>query len=393
MGSPSIVAAFDGDPWSPATWSGSSHRLMAALDRRGVLAGTVNTRPRWLDMAEKAASFSPDGVRWRQRYRAASSPVSPLVKRAMSEIGARRVHAVDPEPDALLQISGWYDARGRDRVEPRLFCTYQDANIALWLRRPDIAVDPSSHWISRTHAYERRVYDRMDLIMTMTDWARRSFIEDYGQDPDKVVTVGAGANFDALPLPPFPRQFTQPRLLFLGRKFERKGGAELLTAFAALRSTYPQAELTVVGPPPREDADGVRWLGPIFRDTPEGADRLDALFRDATAFVMPSLYEGFGIPFLEAMAYELPCVGSSACAIPEIVEDGRTGLTPTAGDAHALADALHALAGDPARAEEMGRLGRRRFLEGFTWDRTAERIATAIASRLDPIQVPLASSP
>ena len=379
-----IVAAVDGDPWAPGTWSGSSRNLLGALDRRGVLAGAVSTKPRRLDLAEKAASWSRDATAWRQRYRAAASPISPLVRRAMSSIGGRRAAAVDPEPDALLQISGWYDARGRGHVRPRLFCTYQDANVALWLRRPDIAVDPGSRLIARTRAHEQAVYDRMDLIMTMTEWARRSFLEDFGQNPEKVVTVGAGANLESIPEPPPERDLSRPRLLFVGRKFDRKGGVELLEAFRRLRAEHPDAELTIVGPPPRADGDGVRWLGPIFRDTPEGAERLDELFRSATAFVMPSVYEGFGIPFLEAMAYELPAVGTTACAIPEIVDHGVTGLTPPPRDAGALAAALIELASDPGRAAEMGRRGRVRFLERFTWDGVAGRIEAAVAARLSP---------
>ncbi len=377
---PRIVGATDGDPWDRATWSGSSQRLFAALERRGALVAAVSTRPRALDAIEKAASWQRDGVAWRQRYRAAASPLSPLIRRAMTRIGSRRVAQAAPDADALLQISGWYDASRR--LRPQLFATYQDANVALWLRRPDLALDPGDRWIARTREHELRTYDRMDLILTMSEWARRSFVEDYGQDPAKVVSVGAGANFDSTPEPPEERDTSRPRLLFVGRKFERKGGSELLEAFGALRDLHPDAELTIVGPPPRADGHGVHWTGPIFRDTPDGAQRLDALFREANIFVMPSIYEGFGIPFLEGMAYALPCVGTTACAIPELVEDGVTGRTVAPGEAAALAAALGDLAADPQRAAALGRAGRERFLERFTWDGVAERICAAIGERL-----------
>lgn len=377
---PRIAGATDGDPWDRATWSGSSQRLFAALERRGALAAAVSTRPPALDVLEKAASWQRDGVAWRQRYRAAASPLSPLIRHAMTRIGSRRVAQAAPHADALLQISGWYDASRP--LCPRVFATYQDANVALWLRRPDLALDPADRWIARTREHELRTYDRMDLILTMSEWARRSFVEDYGQDPAKVVTVGAGANFDATPEPPDERDWSRPRLLFVGRKFERKGGGELLDAFAALRELHPEAELTIVGPPPRADGDGIRWTGPIFRDSPDGARRLDALFRDANAFVMPSIYEGFGIPFLEGMAYELPCVGTTVGAIPELVEDGVTGRTVPPGEAPALAAALGDLAADPQGAQALGRAGRARFLARFTWDGVAGRICDAIAERL-----------
>ena len=63
-------------------------------------------------------------------------------------------------------------------------------------------------------------------------------------------------------------------------------------------------------------------------------------YRRATAFVMPSRYEPFGIVFLEAMAYWLPCVGSRTCAMPEIIDEGVTGLLAEPDDVDSLADCL-----------------------------------------------------
>jgi alpha-maltose-1-phosphate synthase len=384
-----ILGATDGDPWSPAMWSGTSVRLWTALERRGALAGAISVKPRALDLIEKAASFERDRVAWQQRYRGAAAPISPLVRRAMTEIGSRRARravghdssgAATTGIDAVLQISGWYDAARGVPGSP-LLCTYQDANASVWSRRPDLMLDPEDRRVRRTRADEGRVYRRMDLVLTMSEWARSSFVDDYGLEPDRVVAVGAGANLDAIPPPVARREPSPPRVLFVGRRFARKGGPQLLEAFAALRRDHPDAELWLVGPPPGPPAPGVRWFGPIFRSTPEGAAELDRRFREATVFAMPSLYEGFGMPFLEAMAYGLPCVGTSTCAIPEIVLDGRTGLLAAPGDADSLHDALAALAGDPGRAAALGTAGREAMLARFTWDAVAERIVAEIAAR------------
>lgn len=378
---PRIAGATDGDPWAQSTWSGSSARLWAALDRAGALAGVVSAKPRWLDLAEKAASVSRDSAVWRQRYRGAASPVSPLVRTAMTAIGSRRATRAAPHADAVLQISGWYDAR-RGRPPGTLLCTYQDANVALWRRRPDLLLDPADRALARTIEHERRAYRSMDLVMTMSDWARRSFVEDFGVDPERVVTVGAGANLDALPPPVPDRTGAPPRVLFVGRKFDRKGGAQLLAAFARLRADHPDAQLWLVGPPPGDPAPGVRWFGPVFRSEPAGASELDRLFREATMFAMPSLYEGFGMPFLEAMAYGLPCVGTAVCAVPEIVRDGETGRLAAPGDVDSLHAALRALAADPAAAAALGARGREDAVARWTWDAVAQRIMAAIAARL-----------
>jgi glycosyltransferase involved in cell wall biosynthesis len=179
------------------------------------------------------------------------------------------------------------------------------------------------------------------------------------------------------------RDFSPPRLLFVGKgDFAGKGGPDLLAAFEAVRAAHPDAELWIVGqqaasaPPP-----GVRFMGRILRNTPEGEAEIDRLYREATLFVMPSRYEAFGIVFLEAMAYGLPCVASATCAMPEIVADGESGWVVPHGDTARLSEALLALAGDSDAARTMGAAGRRRLEERYTWDAVAGRIVEAVAAR------------
>ena len=95
---------------------------------------------------------------------------------------------------------------------------------------------------------------------------------------------------------------------------------------------------------------------------------------------MPSIFEPFGISLLEGMAYELPCVTGTACAMPEIVQDGVTGRTADPANPDALARALLDVA-DPDVARRMGAAGRRRMQERFTWDAVAGRILAALEQR------------
>jgi glycosyltransferase involved in cell wall biosynthesis len=367
-----IALATDGDPRDPGTFSGSSARLCAALDAQGALAGSVDVKPRWLARVEQGAAVGRDPVRWQQRYWSGASRAAPGVRRVMSAVGRRGVARLGPL-DAVLQISGWYDARPARSAA--LLATYQDANGALWRHRPDLLLAPGDAGLRRSLAAEARTYGRMDVVCTMSDWARRSFVDDFGVPPDRVVTVGAGPNLDGLP-PVAERPDGPPHILFVGRTFGRKGGPDLLEGFRRVRSRVPAASLDVVGPPPGEELAGVTWHGRI-----QDRARLAALYASATVFVLPSRYEAFGISFLEAMAHGLPCVGADVCAIPEIVRDGRTGLLVPPGDPGALADAVEVLLGDPGRAGAMGRAGRAAVEAHFTWEATAARIVAALAER------------
>jgi starch synthase len=104
------------------------------------------------------------------------------------------------------------------------------------------------------------------------------------------------------------------------------------------------------------------------------------LLSHATVFVCPSVYEPFGLINLEAMACELPVVATSVGGIPEIVVDGVTGyLVPVPdgekGLGSALSERVNAVLGDPARARAMGKAGRQRVLQHFTWEAIAIKTA------------------
>jgi starch synthase len=97
------------------------------------------------------------------------------------------------------------------------------------------------------------------------------------------------------------------------------------------------------------------------------------LYRRADAFVMPSRAEGYGFALVEAMSHGLPVVSSRYGSIPEVVDDGETGLLVPVGDREGVERAMRTLAGDPAAAREMGAAGRRRFERDFTRERFLER--------------------
>jgi glycosyltransferase involved in cell wall biosynthesis len=370
---PRLVGVVHGDPFDRGTWSGTSHHLFRALQRAGALAGAVSAvPPTWAELAAKAAAVHPRRRRWVERYE-----FSPVLRRAMSQTARRRVDALGEPYDVTLQVGAWYDLGRRGKLRT----SYHDSNLALYMREHDWFEDPRARHVRRTMAAEQRLYDKLDLIMPMSEWLGRSFVDDFGQDPAKVVVVGAGANIPSMPDEPTDRDFSVPRLLFVGFDFERKGGHDVLAAFRRLRARHPEAELWIAGPAPLAAEPGVTWHGRIDRSTPEGDAQMADLHRRATAYVMPSRYEPLGNAFLEAMAWRLPCVGADSCAMPEMIDRGVTGLLVPRRDPEALAGALLDLAADPDRSRAMGRAGYERLVDRFTWDRVARRIVDAVAER------------
>jgi glycosyltransferase involved in cell wall biosynthesis len=176
------------------------------------------------------------------------------------------------------------------------------------------------------------------------------------------------------------------RMIFACRQlFPRKGIRFLLRAIAELRPDFPDIQVVIAGDGfEREELeelakeleidDCTEFLGWV----PNA--ELPRLYRAAAASVIPSLEEGFGIPAAEAMGCEIPVVASDAGGLPEVVEDGVTGYVVPKGDAGAIAAALRKLLDDPERAHEMGVAGRKRSLERFSWELTAEKIEAVYES-------------
>jgi glycosyltransferase involved in cell wall biosynthesis len=375
---PRILGVSPGDPFDRVTWSGLSHYLFEALDRRHSLAAAVSGEaPQGFDLAAKVLSVHPRRERWIERYE-----FSPVKRWSMSTAALREARRADGNANCVLQIGAWYDL-GPLRPDPAVRCSYHDGNLAQFLRYQDVVADPSAAHIQRTMRAERRIYDRLDLIMPMSEWLRQSFIEDFGQQPEKVVTVGAGANLDSLPDSVPQRPPSPPRFLVVASELQRKGGPELLAALELVRDSHPEAELSIVGQQaPADPPAGTRWLGRIRRSDPDGTERVARIYAEATAYVMPSRYEPFGIAFLEAMAYGLPCIGARVCAMPEIIDEGVTGLLVEPRDVDGLAAAMTRLVDDPEAARAMGEAGFRRLHDRFTWDHVAGRMVDAIEARL-----------
>lgn len=165
-----------------------------------------------------------------------------------------------------------------------------------------------------------------------------------------------------------------PRVLFVGRLHESKGVHALLEAARHLKST---CELMIVGSGRQEYEERLAELaqqidrarvGVAFREHVRSIDDLMGLYKSATAVVVPSLWpEPFGIVGLEAMACAKPVVAYDVGGIDEWLVDGTTGWLVPAGDRRELAERIDALVDSPASAEKMGRAGRRRVTERFTW--------------------------
>ncbi len=230
---------------------------------------------------------------------------------------------------------------------------------------PDYSICGGKKW----EEWERETYRRASLIFTMSNFVKKSLIEDYGISPEKIIPVGAGPNLNELPSIQ-SKKYDGKTILFVGIEFLRKGGHILLEAFKKVKRDIKEARLIIVGGNPAIREEGVEVRGRVSEQ------ELKELYCKSSIFVLPTLREPFGISFLEAMAYKLPCIGTNIEAIPEIIEDGKTGFLVPPGDVESLSEKMLLLLKDKELMSRMGEEGYKRIRDNFTWDRVADLIMT-----------------
>lgn len=378
-----IALLSEGDAETRDAWSGSALSVVQALRAAGHTVHCGDVDLAGADRAMAALrSFSPDRGRWGVKYHLGAPAFALRSRRA-----ERVLAGLGPEIDVVLQIGATCRPALRDGLPFVLYC---DSNILLASHAAtstERAVTDFHHLspdeVDQIVARESAVYRRADAILTMSERLRRSFIEDFGIPPDQVHTIHAGPNFDPERIPrrsdTAVRPAHPPTVLFVGKAFERKGGDLALAAFARVREAIPDARLLIVGPSDLAiDQPGVSCLGFLAKDTPEGWQALCDAYASADVFCLPTRFEPFGIAFLEAMFFGLPCVGPDEWAVPEMIRDGVSGHLAAPGDAADFAERLIALLRDPERARRMGDEGRRLAGRWFTWPATIDRMVAVL---------------
>jgi glycosyltransferase involved in cell wall biosynthesis len=233
-----------------------------------------------------------------------------------------------------------------------------------------------------------RSAERADAILTDSEATRRDVIDLLGVIPERVTTILLGVSEAFTPdVAPGERAHLQdayaigarPYVLAVGTVQPRKNYARLIDAIDRVREAV-DVELIIVGQPgwladgvleAAAARDHVRLLGFV-----DDAD-LPALYRQASVLAFPSLYEGFGLPPLEAMACGTPAVASTASSVPEAVGDAGLMVDPL--DVAGWADALIAVLTDPDLRADLTEKGLARAA-GFTWTRTAQAWLAAIGN-------------
>ncbi|MEO8433068.1 MAG: glycosyltransferase family 1 protein [Acidobacteriota bacterium] len=231
----------------------------------------------------------------------------------------------------------------------------------------------------------RRALRRADRIITVSYNSRRDLTDYFGIPGSRTEVIYNGVSAAFRPdIPEAERRrvaqkhgLTAPYLLFLGGEKPHKNVQNVVRAFAEARRHHPLPHtLVLAGPMPRNPgridalisaldlSDAIRRPGIVDEED------LPGLFAGAAAFLYPTLYEGFGLPVIEAMACGVPVLTSSTSALQEIAGGYAYLVDPM--DVEAIAGGIVALSTDEKVRADYAELGKKRALD-FSWDKAAER--------------------
>jgi alpha-maltose-1-phosphate synthase len=217
--------------------------------------------------------------------------------------------------------------------------------------------DPNYRWTYYPNlVLESQVFKTAAQIVTWSEWARQSVVNDYNIQEQKVKVVPPGININSISYINLIQKAPTDlyKILFIGGDFKRKGGEDLLEVFLSKFSESTELHLATQIP--------INCKHPnvyIYSNLKAYTTDWHELYRQADVFVMPTYFDAFGYVFLEAMAAGLPVISTYINAIPEIVCHEETGFLIQPGNRSELANRIQQLIENPALAQEMGRKGRK----------------------------------
>ena len=354
------------DPRLSSTWSGTPANLIGAFEelgipmsfyhpnpseKRSLLGGTLEK------LSSASALFSKTGIRHH---------VDGLIRNFSKE-----------NCDAVLHISGehlpYLGCKTRVRHLVFIDSTFEQFLVPWFDERYKGSARSVRILLSlemkRRNGYYRKSLANIDHFFVTTDWVRNSLIGSYGIKADRITTCYTGRG--KISNIPVERDHSRPKILFVARhNYINKGASLLLDAFRLIKGKHKHAELVIVGPNREDLAIPDNEVNVVVHGFLEWSE-LEELFNTSTLFAMPSLYEPYGLVYLEAMGCGTPVICSSNGGMASIVREQDCGWALDKRDPVSLSMILDAALSDPEVCMMKGMNGQKFVESKCSWTRCA----------------------
>jgi glycosyltransferase involved in cell wall biosynthesis len=217
---------------------------------------------------------------------------------------------------------------------------------------------------------------RAECVLTVSEYSKHEIAAWAGVNENRIINVGNGVG---PPFSPTGAKYSPgyPYLLYVGSRKSHKNLPRLLQAYS-VSGVRKDVRLVLSGEPDHATTEEINRLGlggDVFFKDLSTDEPLSEAYRGAVAFLFPSLYEGFGLPPLEALACGVPVLTSSVCSLPEIMDDAAILADPLSVED--ISDGIKRLVQDSSLRDRLREKGLQRAKK-FTWDETARRTLLAL---------------
>ncbi|WP_414563556.1 MULTISPECIES: glycosyltransferase family 4 protein [unclassified Anabaena] len=245
---------------------------------------------------------------------------------------------------------------------------------------------PWSHtWQHQLFRYKwgrwvRRALSECRVVFTVSEFSKQRMVDLLGGDPQKIIVVGNGVEqsfFDIASKNPkdLKRPIEAPYTLVVGGLRQKKGGDYVLAVAEALLKRNSNLNIVVAGELEANYIEAAKSYSNITLLGMVSDEDLPQLLRKATSLLFLSLYEGFGMPALEAMAVGIPVIVSNKASLPEVV--GNAGIIVNPEATEPIVEILVNLTENSHLAEEYAQRGRKHSAQ-YTWSQCVDRVLTAL---------------
>lgn len=242
------------------------------------------------------------------------------------------------------------------------------------LKFPDKTKNQLIYGIKRivaTYAYKSSLH-KNKFIITPTEYTKQELLDFSGISPDKIIVTNEAADVVENTPQPLELPFTD-FIMYVGRQVTHKNITRLLDAHALLKKHHPQLGLVLAGKKGQESVELEKYISQkgysdIFFTDYIDNNQLVWLYQNTQAYVFPSLYEGFGLPGLEAMGCGAAVVSSNATCLPEVYGDAALYFNPL--DTTDMANKIHLVLSDEKLRKELSVRGAA-LLQKYSWEKMA----------------------
>jgi len=362
-----IIGLSFGDPWDIRTWSNNPYYLFTVLKKKGVL---IDSWGRNVSKNEFRLGKILSALRFKTLKKSELGNLAyrfVLANKLNKEFAEYFRNKNYDTNSVILSTSSFINFKNINRP------VYLYGDMSFWdyyHEHPNGKKVVSEKIAKKIFVFEKEQLSRTKGIFTFSKWAQQSIIKNYKIDNKKVHVVGHGyclpeiEDFDK-------KKFEKPWLLFVSTNWFLKGGDAVLKAYRVIRKKYKNCELHIVGRMPNklfnEKIDGIVYHGFLDKRNKNDLNKMIYLYKSASVFLLPSLYDPMPNVTLEANYLKTPVIASNVCGIPEQVIDKKTGFVIKENDPLKYAAAIENLLQNEKLRYAMGENGRKFVIENFSW--------------------------